>query len=288
MAESDFNPVNSLSSLRRRIGHLLNDDLQRRGNNIQFELPLANTELRTRINAPSEKISEFLNLITNSVPDGDVYLFGGVLRDIALHGQKGFNSDIDLVVEGDVKRLLKYIVNIGAKINKFGGYRINIGYTPVDIWRAEDTWAIKQGLVEYNGIFSLTNTTILNWDGILMNWRTKSFIHKSDYFEKLNNRILDIVLEENPNPLGAAVRVFRHISQKDPNKISIKAIKYLASNARKYDYDALRSYELKSYKNTHIRERVVQFFSELDATNISAIRSQFMEARDIVEPRLLN
>ncbi len=130
-------------------------------------------------------IAEFLDFITAALPDGDVYLFGGVLRDLALLGNKGFDSDIDLVVEGNWHDCARYLESYGAAKNKFGGFRLSVDGWPIDIWNARETWAIKQGLVEYRSIFSLTETTVLNWDAILMNWRTRLFIHRPNYLERL-------------------------------------------------------------------------------------------------------
>ena len=43
-----------------------------------------------------------------------------------------------------------------------------------------------------------------------MNWRTRAFIFKENYLDEIQSRVLDIVLEQNPDPMGMAVRVFRH------------------------------------------------------------------------------
>jgi len=217
------------------------------------------------------------------MPDGDVYLFGGVLRDLALLGRRGFNSDIDLVVEGNWSNFVSYLESLKAYRNKFGGYRLTIGGWPIDIWNARETWAIKQGLVPYKGIASLTNTTVLNWDAILMSWRTRSFIHRKNYFEEINLRALDIVLEQNPNPLGMAVRVFRHLCLKDARKLTPSAAKYLANCARTYSFADLKKAELSSYPYPIIKQTLYNFFKHIDASTNKSIKHQFGIASSLFE-----
>ncbi len=220
------------------------------------------------------------------MPEGDVYLFGGIIRDIALLGRRGFNSDIDLVVEGNWTHFVSYLESLNAKKNKFGGYRLMVGEWPVDIWNAKETWAIKQGLVQYKGIASLTETTVTNWDAILMNWRTRSFIYRNNYFEDIRSRTLDIVLEENPNPLGMLVRVFRHLCLKDARKISESAAKYLAKGTKKYSLDEVKSCEISSYSNSVIEEPIYSFFKYIDVSENQNMQNQFSIASNIVKREL--
>ena len=230
----------------------------------QLSLNLATTSSCERdLSYPSKNVSEFLDLISDTLPDGDIYLFGGILRDMALFGRKGFNSDIDLVVENNWNDCARYIESLGARKNKFGGYRLEVGGWPIDIWNARETWAIKQGLVPYLGIRSLTETTVLNWDAILMNWRTRRFVCREGYLDSIKERNLDIVLEQNPNPIGMAVRVFRHLCIKDAKKITISAAEYLANCTSKYSFDEIRESEIHSYGNTLIKFAIYKFFEGL-------------------------
>ncbi|MCW0393448.1 hypothetical protein NB696_002252 [Xanthomonas sacchari] len=211
---------------------------------------------------PRDNIGDFMDFIAAATPDQNIYLFGGVIRDLALFGKRGFNSDIDIVVDGDISQLFGVLDNERANKNKFGGYRFNVGDWPVDIWSAEDTWAIKKGFVDYKGASSLIRTTVLNWDAILMNWRTRSFICAPEYLDSLKERKLDVVLEENPNPLGMAVRVFRHLSSKDARKISISAFSYLEKCTESFSFEELKNAEMKSYGSNLIEPMIYLFFSQ--------------------------
>lgn len=280
-------PVGSIENLRDRVERLLYDLIQSSSNKDQLSLDLSDTLIAEKeFNYPSNNIAEFLNFITAAMPSGDVYLFGGILRDIALLGRRGFNSDIDLVVEGNWSHFVSYLESLEAQKNKFGGYRLMVGEWPVDIWNAEETWAIKQGFVQYNGIASLTDTTVLNWDAILMNWRTRSFVYRKNYFEDVRERALDIVLEENPNPLGMAVRVFRHLSLKDARKITESAAKYLAKCTSIYSYDDIKNAEINSYGNSVIEIPAYKFFQHLEFTENQNIQNQFSIAAHNVEREL--
>lgn len=261
-------PVDSLENLRNRIDRLLRfgefrhcDEQQGQG---LLDLD-TRVDLEAAIPHPSKSIVEFLDFLADVIPDGDVYLFGGVLRDVALFGRRGFASDIDLVVEGDWKHCIKYLASLGAHRNRFGGFRLEVGGWPVDIWNATDTWAIKQGFVTYNDIASLTETTVLNWDAILMNWRTGAFVCRERYLQELRERTLDVVLMANPNPLGMIVRVFRHLCSKDARRVTRAAAKFLAESTAEHSYTDIASEERRSYGNSLIRRDTYAFFERMNA-----------------------
>jgi hypothetical protein len=258
-------PVDSLENLRNRIDRLLRIGEPRQREEQQGRLDLAmQADPEGAITHPSKSIVEFLNFLSDVVPDGDVYLFGGVLRDVALFGRRGFTSDIDLVVEGDWDHCVKYLASLGAQQNKFGGFRLEVAGWPVDIWNAADTWAIRQGFVTYRSIASLTETTVLNWDAILMNWRTGAFVCRESYLQELRERTLDVVLVANPNPLGMTVRVFRHLCSKDARRVTKAAAKFLAEATVKYSYAEIASEERRSHGAAMIRRDIFKLFEEMN------------------------
>lgn len=279
-------PVDSLINLRERVERTLvvpqGVDLSSK----QLSLDLSyHSEPVHRYTKSSKNVYEFFNFLSDALPDGDLYLYGGVLRDLALFGKRGFNSDIDVVVEGNWQNCAKYIESFGAKENKFGGLRLVIDGWPIDIWHAPETWAVKKGLVDYKGISSLTETTILNWDAILMNWRTKNFVCKTNYLEELRSRTLNVLLTENPNPLGMAVRVFRHLCIKDAKKITISAAKYLASCTQRYSFQELKDAELKSYGNSVLETAVYGYFKYTCQFPEADMRERFQRATEEFQKR---
>lgn len=268
MKKSRYGTIESFENLKERIDRFFRTPLKRAKQDFQLSLDLQSEHSSMPSNMrPYIGIADFINFLSDAVPNGELYLFGGILRDIALFGRKGFNSDIDIVVEGDWESCEFYLQTKGAIKNKFGGYRLQVEGWPIDIWNAKKTWAVTQGLIEYKGIASLTNSTVLNWDAILMNWRTRSFIYGNGYLESLKARRLDVVLEKNPNPIGMAVRVFRHLCMKDTRQITPKATEYLANCTTKYSFNDLITNEFRSYGNTVIDYAHYRWFESLTAVN---------------------
>lgn len=253
------NVVQSYDALRSRVRRLFAKP-SASSHAGQLPLPL-HLPMREVVEVPTASLAGFLDFLATALPSSEIYLFGGVLRDMALLGREGFNSDIDIVVEGDWSSFANYLDEIGAKKNKFGGYRLSAGAWPIDIWNAKETWAIREGLVPYSGIQSLTKTTVLNWDAILMDWRSKRFVCEEGYLLALHDRALDIVLQENPNPRGMAVRVFRHLSLREARRLTRGAAAYLEACTQRYSFRELADAEMSSYGNSVIEPVLYRFFS---------------------------
>ena len=275
--------------LRRRVVRMLSGARPptRRDRQLHLFPPGEVAGNRHEITTPTSSIAEFLSYLCNATPMVDIYLFGGVLRDLALLGRKGFASDIDLVVEGDWEHLMDHLKTLGAKQNRFGGFRLMVDGWPIDIWNARETWAIREGFVQYRGIESMTETTILNWDAILMNWRTRKVITRPEYFREIHDRVFDIVLVENPNPLGAAVRAFRHLCLKNAQTITVPAASYLRDSTRKFTAERIIKAEGKSYRESVIDPAILRLFEHIDTSSNERIRLQFDGASKFARPLLL-
>ena len=280
MGRRGLNVAKTEDHLRTRVVRLLKDASRPGGVRDHLDLyenPYIAVD-RRHIDTPTTSIYEFLGYMCDALPGGELYLFGGVLRDLAMFGRKGFASDIDLVVEGDWVHLANYLERLGASRNRFGGYRLYVERWPIDIWAARETWAIREGLVRYRGIESLTKTTILNWDAILLNWRTKEMVCRPDYFSEIQQHLMDVVLTKNPNPLGAAVRAFRHLCSKDAEKLTVAAARYLGDAAKRHSSESIVRAETASYRNRVIDPIVLGFFEQLDTSSTPAMRCQFKKA----------
>ena len=280
MDRCDLNVAQTEDDLRARVVQLVKDVSRPRRVQNQldlFENPYIVADQR-HISSPTASMYEFLGYMCDALPAGELYLFGGVLRDLAMSGRKGFASDFDLVVEGDWAHLAKYLERLGASRNRFGGFRLYVERWPVDIWGARETWAIREELIRYRGIGSLTETTILNWDAILLNWRTGEMIYRRDYFSEIRQHLMDVVLPENPNPLGAAVRAFRHLCSKDAEKLTVPAARYLGNAAKCFSPEAIVRIETSRHRNRVIDPIVLRFFEKLDTSSVPAMRRQFNEA----------
>ena len=141
---------------------------------------------------------------------GRVAVFGGAVRDLALHGTAARPADIDLVVEGDSDRQLsRFLAPYAPARNRFGGFRFKVERWSFDVWRVEDTWAVREGLVKARRLDDLVQTTFFDWDALLYVERSGTIAALPDYFDRLASSVIDINLRENPNPLGNLIRTLR-------------------------------------------------------------------------------
>ena len=189
------------------------------------------------------------------------YLFGGVLRDIALFGIEHLPSDLDLVYEGSGACLRTAAVR-AAERNRFGGLRIETERWVVDIWPACDTWAFREGVREYQGIESLLDTTITNWESVLYRLDQGTLIYRDRYFEDLCDRYLDIVCEQNPNALGMYVRLLKAYVCKEAALLSRKAADVIASGLRIYSLTDVNAYEREHYGRVFIDDSAYGYLME--------------------------
>ncbi|MDF3932388.1 hypothetical protein [Pseudomonas citronellolis] len=282
MAGHKLKTVGSFENLKSRIERLFEIRPRRSKLSAQLSLEL-NSTTPQRKGGSHKSPTDLLNHISETLPNSEIYLFGGVIRDLALFGRNGFNSDIDIVVDGDWPSCKEYLNSIGAKLNKFGGFRLEVSGWPIDIWSAQETWAIRKGLIEFTGISSLTKTTILNWDAVLMNWDTRKIICAPNYLDSLKERQMDIVLRENPNPLGATTRVFRHLCAKDARSITQSTAEFLANSTTFYSLKQIKQYELSSYGSTIIESAIFSLFKRIKELEHLEIRERFEIASRTLE-----
>lgn len=141
---------------------------------------------------------------------GRVLVFGGAIRDLALHGNSDYPSDIDVVMESaDAERLNAHLQVLGATRNRFGGFRFASARWKFDVWRLEDTWALREGHVRDSTAEALLATTFFDWDAIAYDFTGQRLLVRDDYFARLDAGLLGINLPANPNPTGNACRALR-------------------------------------------------------------------------------
>lgn len=153
---------------------------------------------------------ELANVFSSLRSLGDVVIFGGVVRDIALFGAGQFRSDIDLVIDIEDRRAIEIALRRHKyTLTAFGGYRLRIDSWQIDVWPYRKTWAVAQGYVDAQRVEDLIHTTFFNWDAALFSLESKKLTHRPDYIDDLQKRYLDVVLRDNPNPLGMVERALR-------------------------------------------------------------------------------
>lgn len=132
---------------------------------------------------------------------GNVYLIGGVLREIKDNGTIHYLRDIDIVLDTSDKNAYNTFINKQiVERNRFGGYKIQCQDLIVDIWLLQQTWAYSEHVIQCNPkdyLVKLPETVFLNMDSIVYDIRNNKW-YDDRYQEAMQTGVLDVVLEENP------------------------------------------------------------------------------------------
>lgn len=141
-------------------------------------------------------------LINRLEEHGDILLFGGAVREYKDNQFSKIPRDIDIVVknENDLINIENIMSEFRYIKNRFGGYKIKLNNLEFDIWNIENTWAFKEEKIaceEHEYIEKLQDTVFLNVDAIVYNL-TKKEMYDEKYQQAMSNRVLDVVLEDNP------------------------------------------------------------------------------------------
>lgn len=182
----------------------------------------------------------------------DVYVFGGLLRDLALYGGAEFSSDVDLVV---VPREGPGIEAIAKKFkfskNKFGGYRLASSRWLFDVWEFDKTWAFVQNHVQARSKHSLNETTFFNWDAVFYDIRQNKIICDEFYFENLSSLSLDINFQINPNIMGAFLKALRFI-EKDHARTEPMLTRFIIDMFESESDSSILLYDAEHSKNAFL------------------------------------
>lgn len=174
------------------------------------------------------------------------------MRDLALHGTAAHPADIDLVVEIDGDQdIAEFLAPYQPRRNRFGGFRFQSERWSFDVWRVQDTWAVREGLVQANSLDDLVRTTFFDWDALLYVHRSGSVTALPDYFERLASRVVDINLPQNPNPLGNLVRALR-ILVLGRALLGSRLMAFVWNQFGQVDDDAILAAESSSFRNHYL------------------------------------
>lgn len=185
-------------------------------------------------------------LIESLATRHQVWIFGGMIRDITLFGGDNFTSDIDLVFDGkreELYRLLSVNVVGSWTVNKLGGIRFRYNHMDFDMWCLSDTWAFKENLIPLIDARSLFHTTLMSWDAVLYDVHRREVITPENYLDDLMKGYLEVVLQATPNETGALVRILRTIFQKDVKTLGPVLCDFLHQRLAQYEYAILATYE---------------------------------------------
>jgi hypothetical protein len=223
-------------------------------------------ERRVRDVLASYSRGELAAFLTRLGDLGDLAIFGGVLRDVALQTPSEFKSDIDIVVIPKHERQFdRFFEKQGAASNKFGGYRIQLSRGSVDAWPLARTWAFRTGLRRGDKLSDLLGTTYYSWDSIAY-WVQRGMLYcRPTYLADIAHRVIDLELPENPNPLGIIVRTLRLLATAS---VSLRwgLAMHTRSILQQHEADSIVEYERGSYKRMMLsREGIMDVKLRLDA-----------------------
>lgn len=148
---------------------------------------------------------------------GEIYLFGGVVRDCAIYGNISSESDFDFVVTASSKSIEVFLNDFDYKKNKFGGYRFFYGGRQVDIWSLLDTWALKRNKKLGQSASALLKTTFFTIDSALYRLNDGILFFSKRFVDSISDGVVRINLEENPFPKFAALRAEKMYKEKGLN-----------------------------------------------------------------------
>lgn len=195
------------------------------------------------------EVVQHLNVI------GNVVVFGGAVRDMARHGNRVVPRDVDIVIVGaDGSKLERRLAEFRPERNRFGGYRFALRKWKFDVWRIEDTWAIREGAIVGTDVSALVQTTFFDWDGIAYDVSAGRLYFLEHYFQKLASGILGLNLVVNPNPVGnvmRAIRAFRSEQVTLSPLLGAEVVKVVKRNGA----EAISSAEAQSYRERYLTTR---------------------------------
>ena len=182
-----------------------------------------------------------------------------MLRDLYLAGNRQFRSDIDLVVDpSSLVEFDRLLDRYDVKSNRFGGYGLRLGRWRIDVWPLERTWAAVHGYVEVRELRDLLKITFFDWDAVLYEISQKTVVCEEEWFAKINNRVLDINLKPNPNPIGNSVRALRYAWRWNA-KLGPRLAEHVHNQLAEAGWEAMLEAEQRSFHT-----RILQYLNQND------------------------
>ena len=181
-----------------------------------------------------------------------VVVIGGLIRDLTLHSNLEFRSDVDLVVDPmNLEVFESFIISRGGKRNRFGGYSWSSSHWRIDVWALRGTWAHQAGHVRVEEFRDLIKVTFFDCDAVLYDLQSKRVVARRGYFENLQNRIVEVNLLPNPNPLGNAVRALRYAVIRE-FRWGPRLTRFMAEQIERYDWQEVLDREKSAFGTGYI------------------------------------
>jgi hypothetical protein len=198
----------------------------------------------------SKTVSALRQLLIEQFGDFDkVSIFGGMIRDIARSGARGFRSDVDIVIHAPSEQVEALAERVAARPNAFGGFGFTSTRWKVDFWALETTWAHRQGYITASTIDDLLEGTFFDWDSVHYDIKSRQLRAQDGYLERIRSRTLGVNLTKTPSTLGNAARAIRRILIWDL-RASPALIDFIEKAVADEGMEALIAYEIRKYRGS--------------------------------------
>ena len=185
-------------------------------------------------------VSDFIDFLKGNF---QVFLFSGIIRDFFVRNNNEFR-DIDLVIEGELNESLFYGMDYHK--NSFGGYKINIDNTTIDLWEVKNTWGFhKKNILPFSEL--LPETTFFNFSSILYDLTNKKFIIGNDFLKFIRDKKIDIVFDKNPLPELCIINTIYYQQKLNSYQVSNRLKEYIRVNLQ--SMESLLDAQEKHFKN---------------------------------------
>lgn len=223
---------------------------------IKHQIDEAQMKFKSHLETALDK--SVFKLLTNLSITHKVYIFSGIIRNYFL--KKTDFRDVDVFIDGenDIENLIKYFQ---YRKNSFGGYKITINNTNIDLWFLHDTWALNnsQGVMAFELEKYIPTTAFFNFSSIIFSFNENKFYY-TIYFQRfLRDRKIDLVFKPNANNALCVVNSF-YYSDKFKLKLGEELKKHLKllhkTNADKYEETQLKHFGKIYYSKEIIGNKI--------------------------------
>jgi len=226
---------------------------------------------------------ETFSIINKISERSNLYIFSGIIRNYFLGVEE--IRDVDIVLENEIN-IEKVFRRHKIKLNSFGGYKIQVGKTRIDLWYLKNTWAIKQ----HGSPFDLPleqyipYTAFFNFSAIVFSYNEMKFYCHKAFLSFLRDKRINYLYEPNANSTLCIVNTF-YYSDKYQLKIANKLIRYVIKNHKSggRDYELIQKTHFGKilYTKKDLDDKIINLSKSLERvqkekrSRINAKRSTF-------------
>lgn len=252
-------------------------------------------DLQEKVNTSAKGFSEYLKsildksvfeIIENISKQTNLYIFSGIIRNYFL-GIKEMR-DIDIVLEDPIN-IEVFFSKHKTRKNSFGGYKIFIGKTRVDLWYLHNTWAIKyqKKMIDIPLEKYIPYTAFFNFSAIIFSFNENKFYNHNAFLAFLRDKEINFLFEPNANTSLCIVNTF-YYSDKYKLKVSNKLMRYVIkmhkSGMRNYELIQKKHFGKILYTRKDIEQRILNLSKNLAAYKRKRLVNKKKAANEIAFP----